>query len=224
MEGVAMDWIKEYPIVGFNNQKTQDYCKNITRSSVYLPNIDEKQEPDIEENIQRKHLNIGCFGSIRPLKNQLIQAVAALNYAEKHCKDLHFHVNFNRIEQKGDSVLRNLQDLFRGTRHRLIQQPWMSHQDFIDLIRRMDLGLQVSFTESFNIVSADFVNTGVPIIVSPDISWQYKCLQVDPNDADEIEDKIHDVLGRKHHFIARQKDALRRYNKGAVKAWKDFFN
>ena len=222
MEGVAMSWIKKYPIVGFNNDKTLEYCKNVIRKGVYLPNIDEHFEPDIEENLNRRTLNIGCFGSIRPLKNQLIQAVAAINYAEKHYKLLNFHVNFTRIEQKGDSVLRNMQDLFKGTRHKLVEHPWMGHQDFIDLIRKMDVGLQVSFTESFNIVSADFVHASVPIIVSPDICWQYKYLQVDPNNAYEIEDKIHDVMLRPIHFIIEQKQALHKYNKRAVRAWKEF--
>lgn len=224
MEGIAIEWIKQYPIVGFNNEWTTDYVKNFVRTPIYLPNIDDKNEVEIEENIHKNHLNVGCFGSVRPLKNQLIQAVAALNYAEKHCIDLHFHINGNRIEQKGDPVLHNLRDLFEGTRHKLIEHDWMEHGQFIDLVRRMDVGLQVSFTESFNIVSADFVHAGVPIIVSPEISWQYRFLQVDPNNADEIQNKIDDVLRRRRHFAAEQVGSLKKYNKKALRVWKDFID
>jgi hypothetical protein len=46
--------------------------------------------------------------------------------------------------------------------------------------------MQVSLTESFNIVSADFVNVGVPIVISPDIDWLPDSLKADPNDHEDI--------------------------------------
>jgi len=35
----------------------------------------------------------------------------------------------------------------------------------------MDIGLQVSFSETFNIVAADLVNNNIPVVVSDEISW-----------------------------------------------------
>lgn len=222
MEGVAVEWIRQYPIVSFNSESTVEYINSIISDPVYLPNVDEKNEVEIDENIHKKHINIGCFGSIRPLKNQLIQAVAAINYGNKHGKEIHFHINATRIEQKGDPVLKNIRSLFDNSPHKLVEHGWLDHANFVDLIRKMDIGLQTSFTESFNIVSADFIHAGVPIIVSPEIAWQYKELQVDPNNATEIEDKIHAVLHRRDHYIDEQSCALRKYNKRALKVWRQF--
>ena len=222
MEGIAMEWIQQYPVVSFNNEQTVDYINTIITDPLYLPNIDEKHEVEIENNDHKKHINIGCFGSVRPLKNQLLQAVAAINYGNHNDKDIHFHINATRIEQKGDPVLKNIRSLFADSRHKLIEHGWLEHGQFIDLIRHMDIGLQTSYTESFNIVSADFVHARVPIIVSPQISWQVQSLQVDPNDAYAIENKIHAVLERRKHFIEEQLYALKKYNKRAVKQWKLF--
>lgn len=46
-------------------------------------------------------LKIGCFGAIRPLKNQVAQAIAALAFAERLGKKLEFHINSARAEQGG---------------------------------------------------------------------------------------------------------------------------
>jgi len=45
----------------------------------------------------------------------------------------------------------------------------MEHNDFIRVVKSMDIGMQVSLSESFNIVAADFVSNGVPLVGSPDI-------------------------------------------------------
>jgi hypothetical protein len=52
-----------------------------------------------------------------------------------------------------------------------MEYDWLSHDEFIDLVQRMDLGMQVSFTETFNIVTADFVNNNIPVVVSKEVSW-----------------------------------------------------
>ena len=96
-------------------------------------------------------LNIGCFGAIRPLKNQLYQAVAAIEFANSINKKLHFHVNIARVENNGDPVLKNLRNLFiNNPKHKLVEHSWLTHEDFINLVRKMDIGLQVSFTETFS--------------------------------------------------------------------------
>jgi len=54
------------------------------------------------------------------------------------------------------------------------------------LVSSMDLGLQVSFTETFNIVAADFVVNRVPIVTSNEIEWSEPLLQADPTDSSSI--------------------------------------
>src|SRR5579859_1426173 len=60
-------------------------------------------------------IKIGCFGAIRPLKNQMSQAIAALRYAQVLGKKLEFYINSTRAEQGGNPVLKNLRGLFANT-------------------------------------------------------------------------------------------------------------
>jgi hypothetical protein len=211
-EGIAIDWIKEYNqiknvIVSFNNKETNEDFRNLGIDSVFLPNL----YPTIRhfndfkyflESIKEKFckifgcgkkqtiINIGCFGAIRPLKNQLSQAFAAITYADMNDKILHYHINGTRIEQRGETVLKNLRELFKNTRHKLTEHPWMEHHDFLKIINQMDLGLQVSYTESFNIVTADFVTAKVPIVASDDISWMPWIMKVSPTEHKGIVRKL----------------------------------
>src|SRR5271166_1191114 len=117
-------------------------------------------------------LNVGCMGAIRILKNQVLQAIAMIALAAQLNKRLLFHINSSRIEGGVPSILTNLRNLFaHAVNADLVEHPWMSRSDFLDLCRRMDLGTQVSFSETFNIVSADFATNDVPLLVSPEVSW-----------------------------------------------------
>src|SRR6185295_15359413 len=123
-----------------------------------------------------------------------------------------FHINSSRIEQQGEGVLKNMRALFRGTIHELVEHKWASPEDFHKLVRKMDVGLQVSFTESFTIVTANFVTEEVPIVVSEDIDWMPASMKVKATDALAIEKKIGEVLRHKRKFVRRQTKALAEYN------------
>jgi hypothetical protein len=178
-EGIAIEWIYEslkYPNVRIssNDLETNKTFEKLTgKPFVYLPNyypvgFFNKNGSDDDSKV----LNIGCFGAVRPLKNQLIQAIAAIEYANRTGQKLRFHINVKRIEGKGEPVLKNLRELFKNNpKHELMEYDWLSHDEFIDLVQRMDLGMQVSFTETFNIVTADFVNNNIPVVVSKEVSW-----------------------------------------------------
>ena len=58
----------------------------------------------------------------------------------------------------------------------------------------MDIGLQVSFTETFNIVAADFVNNNVPVIVSEEITWVSDLYKAEPTESKSIIKKISQAL------------------------------
>lgn len=180
-EGNAIDWLfkyskmdKKYKIsVAPNTLKMYNDLKSVGIDNlIFLPNYyPVLKEKKICKHYHRKYVNIGCFGAIRPMKNQLIQAVAAIEFGNQIGRPIHFHVNTERIE-KGETVIKNLRALFANQEeHRLIEHPWYNHSDFVDLISRMDIGLQMSFNETFNIVAADFVSQNIPIIGSDEINW-----------------------------------------------------
>jgi hypothetical protein len=189
----------------------------------YLPNY------YLEQGVTPIHrdfgvLNIACFGSIRPLKNQLIQAVAAISYAKTYNKKLRFHINGTRIEQ-GNNVLKNIRDLFRSldsSDYELVEHDWLDHPEFLKLISTMDLSMQVSFSETQNIVTCDAVSQNVPVVVSKEISWVAKRFHADATDTKDIMRKMHCALLRKSFGTYFNLLGLRKHNKKAKDLWLDY--
>src|ERR1035441_7466424 len=146
MEGAAIGMIKDYVKipnveVSFNNHATAKDVKKIGIPNAYLPNIYEEvfdfcsvNKIDKSERNRSGIYNIGCFGAIRPLKNQLNQAVAALMFAEEHNATIIFYVNSARTEQGGESVLKNLRSLFKDTKNTLVEIGWLDRNDFLELL------------------------------------------------------------------------------------------
>lgn len=230
-EGDAIEKIRSYlPIcrvfVSFNSHETYNDFRlcfpEYSDKILFLPNI---YESELGEYIEKEHhhdtVNIACFGAIRPMKNQLIQAMAAITYAKSHRKKLHFHVNASRLEQGGESVYKNITALFKDEPGcELIQHKWLHRKEFLELISRMDAGMQVSLTESFNIVAADFVLVGVPIVVSIDIEWMPEWSKVYPCNMEQILAKIEDMIRYPHSFVNSAKHHLKSYNHHSIKEWK----
>lgn len=177
-EGIAIEWLKKY--VQYENVKIGSNSKYLIEALtpllgsklIYLPNyykVDSTSSNNSTNN--SKVLNVGIFGAIRPLKNTLTQAVASINYANLVKKRLVLHVNSARVEQKGENVLKNLRALFVDTPHTLVEHGWLDHKDFTQLVSTMDICLQVSLTETYNIVAADAINQNVPVVTSREITF-----------------------------------------------------
>jgi hypothetical protein len=83
----------------------------------------------------------------------------------------------------------------------------------------MDIGMQVSFSESFNIVTADFVTAGVPIVASDDIEWMPEFLKTSPTSHRGMIKKLN--RGYKWRGISTwlQKLSLEIYNIKAKLIW-----
>jgi hypothetical protein len=170
-------------------------------------------------------LRIGCFGAIRPLKNHLVQAVSALRYAEMLGKKLEFYINSARIEQGGNPILKNLRGLFAAVpRAKLVEIGWLEHAPFLDLLWSMDMCLQVSFSETFNIVSADCARCAVPVIASREVPWLGDYAIADPNSSSAIVQKMLQVrrqdLGQRLQWQWRD---LTRYVNDTRRIWRERF-
>lgn len=222
-EGVAMEWTLKY--LEYQNVYLAPNSKSLYRDIytilsvkytledkwhrvVLLPNYYNigVQKPFTRIDRVTDEIHIGCFGAVRPLKNQLIQAIAAIRYANIKDKTLYFHINSSRVEGNGQPVLKNLQKLFKDSiRHKLVEHTWMPHSDFLNLISRMDMGMQVSFTESFNIVAADFVASGKPLVVSSEIDWVARKFYADPTSSIDIMKAMYraDALGSVGVYLNR---------------------
>lgn len=237
-EGMAIDWIKKYAkltkkfsqfhIAPNSHKMANELFQSLAIRTIYAPNIyvphEEFGDVVVKSPIEKHHdiIDIGCFGAIRPLKNQLIQAMAAMAFADEVGKTLKFHINYTRVETHGENAHRNLVALFEGSKHKLITHDWMLHEHFLQLIGSMDLGLQVSFSETFNIVAADFTFMKVPIVGSPEIEWLSSLYQAIPTDIDNIINHLWLAkLGKKINLQKLNNFGLNAYNADSTDAWID---
>lgn len=235
-EGAAMEWILNYikhknVYVGVNSLKMFDDLKAIfpivkEYKLLYLPNfydLVKNHEHHVHFDKHPHVIDVGCFGAIRPLKNQLLQAMAAIKYAKDTNKNLNFHINGSRIEANGNNVFKNIKNLFEGldsNRYKLVQHGWLEPKEFRTLCAKMDIGMQVSFSETFNIVSADMVAQNVSIVVSNEVEWASWISKVeDPNDINSIVDTMHRVMffGKIGTYLNQR--GLKKYDKKTIHEW-----
>jgi hypothetical protein len=83
----------------------------------------------------------------------------------------------------------------------------------------MDVGMQVSFSESFNIVTADFVSMNVPIVASDDIAWMPFFLRVSPTAHEKMVRKLNFIYRWKKFSAFFQRVFLKVYNFKAKLVW-----
>jgi len=242
-EGMAIDWIGDYScsnnvIIACNAPRMMREVKTYLQSKhpgrimdyrvIYLPNYYPTDFKSKKFDKEKDHIDIACFGAIRPLKNHLVQAFAALDFANKLGKKLHFHVNAGRIEMNGSPVINNLKGLFQqlsDSGHQMINHQWRPREEFLELCATMDIGLQVSFSETFNIVGADLISQGVPLVgTSEEIPWAVNAFCANPVDSDDISAKLlfaynHPVLN-----VKAQQWSLKHYSHKTAKIWTKYFS
>jgi hypothetical protein len=236
-EGIAMEWVLKYAkhknvFIAINSPKmmadmTAIFPECHRHKLMYLPNYYDYHLNHVHTPHHHKHddvLDIACFGAIRPLKNQLLQAMAAIRYADEMNQRLRFHINGSRIENNGNNVYKNIKSLFDNIdkhRYKLVEHEWLNPLEFRTLCSKMDIGMQVSFSETFNIVTADFVAQDVPIVVSDEVVWA-ACpfMASSATDINEIVKTMHRarLLG-KVGLTVLNKLTLNRYNTKTVSAW-----
>ena len=196
-DSIALDWMKQYEnidnvILAVNSDRmVKDFQTILKKDLTYLPNYYVLDDFVVKKLNKRDEINIGCFGAVRPLKNQLLQAVSAIKFANQRNLKLNFYMNGSRQENNGTPVLNNIRNLFKGTNHNLIEIQWLEHNNFLTFLNNnIDIGLQVSFSETFNIVSADFIYCGIPIVVSEEIKFITRQFKVKSTSVDNIVKKL----------------------------------
>jgi hypothetical protein len=222
-EGIAMQWIFGYLARGVkvapNSTRLARDLFEITgdQNILLLPNYYPVQ------NIKHKHtgdLNVGCFGALRPMKNQLLQAVAAIEYANQHDRELFFHINGGRCEQGGESVLKNLRALFHNTGHFLIEHPWLPRHKFLEILAEMDFALAVSFSETFCITAADAVSTNTPLVCSGEIPWASDFSVVPTTSVQAIVRKMNFLSSPARYIVnAFNRHNLKAYSENSKDIW-----
>lgn len=236
-EGIAMEWTRKYLERGIevmcNSPRAVSAYAMLaivngsnTSDVTYGPNaypIPPMGNLGIRDRCVQ-YLDIGCFGAIRPLKNHLIQAFASLAVANDIGARLRFHINATRVEGNANSALKNLQGLFEDLPNaELVLHSWMDRSQFLEVMGTMDVSLQMSYSETFNIVTADAMYNGVPVVVSPEIPWIGAYAHRDPNDFIDIAGGIREILfegyAEKKHRLERQRRDMIRYTDTSRHVW-----
>jgi hypothetical protein len=156
---------------------------------IFLPNLyylDEHADRD-GVGFMGGTLRIGAFGATRPLKNLMSAAGAALEIARGLNAPLEFWLSGGRAEGGGETVLAAIKELLQGLPNvSLVTNGWQSWPKFRQVVGHMHLLLQPSYTESFNMVTADGVAEGVPSVVSEAIDWAPRHWRADCDDVCDI--------------------------------------
>lgn len=242
-EGMAMNWIAGYMkhdnvFLGVNAprafEEVKYYIKDvmnwkhneIDERIIYLPNYYPQDYVTKKFDRSKEFINIGCFGAIRPLKNHLVQAIAAIKFADKIDKKLNFHVNSGRVEMKGEPVYHNLKHMFENLSdkgHSLVVNEWTPREGFIKLCASMDIGLQVSFSETFNIVGADLVSQGVPLVGSSEIPWSSSLFNARATESEEIYNSLINTYKYPQVNVFFNQWNLTTYTSKTEKIWVNYF-
>jgi hypothetical protein len=248
-EGIAMDWLGDYSgfkniVIACNAPRMLREIKNYLQIKnnwsyqeaqdkvIYLPN----HYPGFYRyprmmDYNKETIDVGCFGAIRLLKNHLVQAFAAIDLANRLGKKLRFHINAGRVEMKGEPVLHNLQGLFQqlyNKDHQLINHDWTPRANFINLCGQMDIGMQCNFSETFNIVGADFVSEGIPLIGSKEIPWLSSGLLdanncADPTNSEDIMIKMYKAYKNPSRNVLACQKGLKKYCEKTESIWTKYF-
>jgi hypothetical protein len=170
-------------------------------------------------------LRIGAFGALRPLKNPTGSAFAALAIAANLGADLEFHINTGRNDGGwADRLVAAVDAIFAGLPNaKVVKNSWSPWADFRKLVRHMHLLLQPSFTESFNVVSADGVAEGVASVVSDVIEWAPNPWKAPPDNTEAIARTGRTLLSDSYTGVDGVA-ALNAHNADGVNQWTVWLN
>jgi hypothetical protein len=153
------------------------------------------------------------------MKNWLTAAGAAVLLAQRLRLPTELHVSMTSEEFYNDRALHaltvgvhNLQVVCAG---------WMYWPAFRRAVGHMHLLLQPSFTESFNVVTADGIAASVPSVVSSAISWAPDDWIADSDDACDIA-RVAERLLSDPTAVLRGRHALIAYVARGLRAWDEF--
>lgn len=204
---------------------SQRFCRWVIagygRPCTYLPNLYflESDVPVYRRPWSGGKLQIGSFGAVRSLKNHISSAAAALILAESLHVPVDFHISVGRVEH-GKTVVRAIHEMLDNVPGiTVFNDEWYQWPKFRKLVRSMDLLMQPSHTETFNLVTADGAAECVPSVVSDAIDWAPSDWKAEVDDPVDIA-KTGGYLLQNMHAGAEGFKALLDHNADGVKHWR----
>lgn len=169
-------------------------------------------------------LRVGIYGAVRPLKNAVTGAGAVLELAAVLKAQVELHLSAGRSEGGGAGIRQVIGELYRDLPWaKVIDDPWTTWPNFRQQVSHMHLLIQVSHTESFNMVTADGVAEGVPSVVSTAIPWAPAHWKAEVDDALEVARRGRYLLGDRE-AASEGLAALKNHNSASIESWHLFLN
>lgn len=235
VEPNAINWFRDFAklqemalnvrLSGNSDRFTEWWESAYNQRCLYLPNLYpliDRTRVKVRHSPSRDTLRIGAFGSLRLLKNFTTCAAAAMLIAKRLDRNLELYMNVGRTENGGRVIVDAVENMFKGLPWaKLVKVDWQDWTQFRHTIGHMDLTLQCSFTETFNIVTADSIAEGVPAVVSTAIDWVPDYWQADCDNPEDIAVKgVNLVLDSRSAEVGL--NHLKRYQREALATWKDY--
>lgn len=206
------------------------FCRSVeeslTEPCTYLPNMywlhHKHGEPKRIWRDIGGTLRIGIFGASRIQKNMLSGVMASIEIASNMGAFTEIYISSGRDDggaQRANNVRQGARNLVAGLPNvKLIEAPWSTWTQFLKIVGSMNLLMQPSYSESFNIVTADGCAEGVPSVVSSAITWAPKSWMADTDDASDIArvgvGALNDPMSATHGF-----NHLKRHNRESEYHW-----
>jgi hypothetical protein len=220
-EGVELERTTWNFRVAANNERLVNWLTDAYRvPATWVPNLYHLDHTAAipRDGFKGGTLRIGAFGATRPLKNFMTAAGAAVQIAHALRADMELWMSSGRNEG-GGSVNEAIRQMIAGLPHvKLVETGWQTWPQFRQTVRNMHLLLQPSYTETFNVVTADGVAEGVASVVSDAIEWAPENWKARCDDVDDIA-KTGIRLLRDKSAPRKGLRALQKYNQRAQRAW-----
>ncbi len=167
-------------------------------------------------------LRLGCFGATRPQKNLMSAGGAALLLKAWLNCDVELWLSAGRTEGGGNTILNAVKAMLENKPGvKIVFNNWATWPQFRECVSTMNLLIQPSYTESFNMVTADGIAEGVPSVVSDAIEWapdHWKAKMDDVNDIARVgRQLLYDPRAPYDGLVA-----LEQHNRDGYEVWEEF--
>jgi hypothetical protein len=225
-EGIELEaGYHNFTLAGNSEKFCQAWEASYQAKVTWLPNLYDLSSMRHVGHRQPWHrghvLRVGIFGATRPLKNMVTAASAAVQLATTLKNDVEIYLSSGR-EEGGGSVKAAIKQLTRDVPGvTLVENPWSSWPSFRKTVGHMHVLLNVSYTESFNMVCADGIGEGVASVVSEAIDWAPQDWQANVDDVGDVA-RVARRLLHDHQAVLDGQEALKKYVKQGSHAWENY--
>jgi len=218
--------VDNFQVAG-NNANFTKWASTVYQTEVvFLPNLynlEGMKNPNKRHYWKPGHLlKIGCFGAVRPLKNAISATAAALQIAVLLDVDTEIWFSSGRNEGAVGIMSAIEQLVANHPKIKIRHNDWQAWPGFRDTVGKMHLLMQPSYTESFNMVTADGIYEGVPSVVSDVIDWVPKNWVGKADDVNDLARVGMELLTMPRQEAKAGQKAIKKYVANGVKAWESF--